>query len=49
MKHVAGIKRHRQIEIGCRNFRELHFAILSMIQHSNFDYHYEHETSQRIT
>jgi hypothetical protein len=49
MKHLARIKRHRQIEVGCRNFREIHFAILSMIQHSNFDYDYEHETSQRIT
>ena len=47
MKHLARIKRHRQIEVGCRNFRELHFAILPLIQHSNFDY--EHETSHRIT
>jgi hypothetical protein len=49
MKHLARIKGHRQIEAGGRNFGELHFAILSMIQHSNFDYDYEHETSQRIT
>jgi hypothetical protein len=24
MKHLAGIERHREIKIGCRNFDELH-------------------------
>jgi hypothetical protein len=49
---LAGFRRPdfgTQLEAGRRNFRELHFAILSMIQHSNFDYDYEHETSQSIT